>query len=241
MIPAIDLRGGRCVRLTKGDFGRETVYSDDPVETARRFRDEGAVRVHIVDLDGAREGLPRYFEIAGRIAAETGMDVEYGGGIRSMKSVEEAVKSGVARVILGTVAVRRPEILREAAERYGRRIWAAVDVRSGGVMAEGWLTSPSSGPIELVSRLAGDKVGGIIYTDTERDGTLEGVSLDSIRGILSFAGAMPVVYAGGVRDISDIIKMKTLEKSGLEGVIAGKALYEGTLLLREALAASRAV
>jgi phosphoribosylformimino-5-aminoimidazole carboxamide ribotide isomerase len=239
VVPAIDLRGGRCVRLTRGDYARETVYSSDPVATARKFRDQGANRLHIIDLDGAKAGEPRNLAVASLAARETGLPVQYGGGIRSLPVLARVMESGIRWAIVGTAAFRDPAFLEEAATKWGDRILVAVDVRAGTAMGDGWTSSLGVPVVEAVGRLKGLGIGAAIVTDTERDGTLEGLDLKPVGAVLEAARGVPVFLAGGVRDLKDIVALKPFTSRGLAGVVAGKALYEGTLDLVAAIAAAQ--
>lgn len=233
IIPAIDLRGGKCVRLTRGDYAEEKVYAADPLAVAESFRQQGAVRLHMVDLDGAREGAPRYFDVARRIVESTKLAVEYGGGIRTMDAVEQAMASGISKVIIGTAAFRSPQFLAQALVSHRQAVLVSVDVRKDRVMTEGWTVELNVNVAEVIPGLVSQGVTGIIYTDTERDGTLEGVEMTRLQNVLEHAHGIEVQMAGGVRDADDIRKLLSL--SGLAAVVVGKALYEGTLSLTEAL------
>jgi phosphoribosylformimino-5-aminoimidazole carboxamide ribotide isomerase len=231
IIPAVDIRGGRCVRLYQGDYGRETVFADDPVEVACRWQDEGATRLHVVDLDGAREGRPTNAELVGRIVAAVRVPVQVGGGLREMPAIRRYLDAGVDRVVLGTAAVKDRALLAEALAEAGQRIVVSVDARSGQVTVEGWEEETRLGAAELMSELAGLGVCRFIYTDTARDGTLEGPNLRAIEGLVARV-SVPVIYAGGVSGVDDLVRLASL---GLEGAIVGKALYTGDVVLREAL------
>jgi len=231
IIPAIDIRGGRCVRLYQGDYGRETVFADDPVEVARRWQDEGATRLHVVDLDGAREGSPVNAELVGRIAAAARVPVQVGGGIREMPAIRRYLDAGVDRVVLGTAAVKDRALLSQALAEHGQRIVVGVDARAGMVAVEGWEEQTQVAAAELMAERAGLGVSRFIYTDTARDGTLEGPDLRAIEGLVARA-KVPVIYAGGVSRVDDLVRLASL---GLEGAIVGKALYTGDVVLREAL------
>jgi len=231
IIPAIDIRGGRCVRLYQGDYGRETVFADDPVEVARRWQDDGAARLHVVDLDGARQGSPVNAELVGRIAAVARVPVQVGGGLREMPAIRRYLEAGVDRVVLGTAAVKDRALLAEALVEAGQRIVVSVDARAGQVAVEGWEQETQLAAAALITELAALGVRRFVYTDTARDGTLEGPNLRAIEGLV--AGVkVPVIYAGGVSRVDDLVRLASL---GLEGAIVGKALYTGDVVLREAL------
>jgi len=231
IIPAIDIRGGRCVRLYQGDYGRETVFADDPVEVARRWQDEGARRLHVVDLDGAREGRPVNAELVGRIVAVARVPVQVGGGLRDMSAIGRYLDMGVDRVVLGTAAVKDRALLAEALAEHGQQIAVSLDARAGQVAVQGWTEKTQAAAVELMSELAGLGVPRFIYTDTARDGTLEGPDFASIESLMAGAG-LPVIYAGGVSSIEDLVRLASL---GLEGAIVGQALYTRDVVLREAL------
>lgn len=231
LVPAIDIRGGRCVRLYQGDFGRETVFADDPVEVARRWQDEGAARIHVVDLDGAREGRPVNAEVVGRIVAAARVPVQVGGGLRDRPSIQRYLETGVDRVVLGTAAVKDRAFLAEALAEHGPHVVVALDARAGQVALEGWKEETQLPAERLLSELAALGVPRFIYTDTLRDGTLEGPNFAAIESVMAGVSA-PVIYAGGVSSIDDLVRLASL---GLEGTIIGKALYTGDVVLREAL------
>ena len=231
IIPAIDIRGGRCVRLYQGDYGRETVFADDPVEVALRWQDEGASRLHVVDLDGAREGRPVNAELVGRIVAVASVPVQVGGGLRDMPAIQRYLETGVDRVVLGTAAVRDRTLLAEALAQYGQRIVVSVDARAGQVAVQGWEQETQQAAAALIAELTALGVPRFVYTDTARDGTLEGPNFAAIEILVAGVRA-PVIYAGGVSSIDDLVRLAPL---GLEGAIVGKALYTGDVILREAL------
>jgi phosphoribosylformimino-5-aminoimidazole carboxamide ribotide isomerase len=231
LIPAVDIRGGRCVRLYQGDYGRETVFADDPVEMARRWQDEGARRLHVVDLDGAREGRPANADIVERIVAVARVPVQVGGGLRDMPAIRRYLDSGIDRVVLGTAAVKDRALLGEALTAYGPRIVVSVDARAGQVAVQGWQQEAHLAAAELMSELAGLGVSRFIYTDTVRDGTLEGPDFQAIETLVAGV-SQPVIYAGGISGIDDLVRLASV---GLEGAIVGQALYTRDVVLREAL------
>ncbi len=239
LIPAIDLLGGEGVRLTRGEYDRKTVYSGDPVGQAVAFERAGAKRVHVIDLSGARAGSPQHLAVVEGIAARTRLAVEFGGGVRTAEDIAAAFRAGARRVILGTAAFRDPALLEEAIERYREAIIVSVDARGAHVMGEGWSVSLSLTVEEAVERLRSQGVREIVFTDTDRDGTLQGVDLGRFRPVLAAARGFAVQFAGGVRDLADVRALKALEAEGLGAVIAGKALYEGTLELAAGLAVAR--
>ena len=233
VIPAIDLRGGRCVRLVQGDYNRELVFSDDPVETAKRWEAAGATRLHVVDLDGAREGRPVNDAAVRAIIASAGVPVEVAGGVRDIESVQRWVDAGADRVVLGTAAVRRPELAEEAHRAYGERIVVSIDAKDGLVAAQGWEETTDVRAEELLRQLAAAGVPRFIYTDISRDGTLTSPNYDAVEAMVK-ASSAKVIAAGGVAEVSHLVRLSEL---GAEGAIVGLALYDGRIDLAEALAA----
>ena len=231
VIPAIDLRGGRCVRLYQGDYSQETVFSDDPLAVALRWQAEGARRLHLVDLDGAREGRPVNSDVIGRIAGAVSIPVQVGGGIRSLKDIEKTLALGVQRVILGTAAVDVPELVAEACRRYGEAVVVGVDAKDGYVAVRGWLEGSALKAADLIQAMAELGAGRFIYTDIARDGTLTEPNFAALAE-LTARFSLPIIVAGGVARLEHLRRLASL---GAEGAIAGKALYTGDLSLREAL------
>lgn len=232
VIPAIDLRHGRCVRLRQGDFQQETVYSDDPAAMARRWQDRGAPRLHVVDLDGAAGGEPRNLDAIRAILGAVRVPVQIGGGIRSLEVASMLLDLGVSRVIFGTVAVRKPELVAAACREFGTAaVVVGVDAREGRVAVSGWLEQESLEASELVARMEALGVERFIFTDIGRDGTLSGPNLDDLTYLLTQTKSA-VVASGGVAAVADI---RRLRKLGVEGVIVGRALYTGDLQLEEAV------
>lgn len=238
ILPAIDLRGGNCVRLVKGDFKQETIYSEHPEENALRWEGEGAEFLHVVDLDGALAGEPQNMDAIKRILQAVKIPVEVGGGIRSMESIDRLLSIGVSRVILGSVAVHKEELVQEACSAYGNRIVVGIDAKKGIVATDGWEKSGGISAVELAKKLGTFGLETIIYTDISRDGTLSGVNVTETAH-LARASGIKVIASGGVKSISDIEELKKRECDGIIGVIVGKSIYEGTLSLTEAIAASR--
>lgn len=227
VIPAIDLRGGKCVRLFRGDYAAETVYDDDPVEVAVRFQTEGARRLHVVDLDAAREdGSNR--EIVREICRQVAIPVQLGGGLRTLPAVERAIEDGAARTILGTAAALDPGFVAEAVERFGDHVLVAVDVKDGRVMTHGW---QQEGPRleEAVPALTRAGASRLLVTSVQKDGTMDGPDFDLYARVLELTD-LPVVASGGVRVADDVRALRDL---GLEAAVVGKALYSGTLRLEE--------
>ena len=238
ILPAIDLRGGNCVRLVKGDFKQETIYSEHPEEIALRWEEGGAEFLHVVDLDGALAGEPQNMDAIKRILQAVKIPVEVGGGIRSMESIDRLLSIGVSRVILGSVAVHKEELVQEACSAYGNRIVVGIDAKKGIVATDGWEKSGDISAVELAKKLGTFGLETIIYTDISRDGTLSGVNVTETAH-LARASGIKVIASGGVKSISDIEELKKRECDGIIGVIVGKSIYEGTLTLTEAIAASR--
>ena len=233
IIPAIDLRGGRCVRLEQGDFNREQAFSDDPVAMAQRWLSEGARRLHVVDLDGARQGEPQHWRVLGEIAGAVGIPVQLGGGLRSRDTIECALGMGIERVIVGTVAVQDPEWARETFAFFGARVALAIDARDGQVAVRGWQEATGIDAIEFAKQMVELGARRIVFTDIARDGMQTGPNLESLRTMVE-AVIIPVVAAGGVTTIADL---RALSEVGVEGAIVGRALYSGALSLRDAIKA----
>lgn len=238
ILPAIDLRGGNCVRLIKGDFKQETIYSEHPEEIALRWEGEDAEFLHVVDLDGALAGEPQNMDAIKRILQAVTIPVEVGGGIRSMESIDRLLSIGVSRVILGSVAVHKEELVQEACSTYGNRIVVGIDAKKGIVATDGWEKSGGISAVELAKKLGAFGLETIIYTDISRDGTLSGVNVTETAH-LARASGIKVIASGGVKSINDIEELKKRECDGIIGVIVGKSIYEGTLSLIEAISASR--
>jgi len=238
IFPAVDIRGGKCVRLTAGRFEAETVFADDPAAMARRWADEGAEYLHVVDLDGALAGKPVNLAIVERIVKTVSIPVQMGGGIRTLDSIAAVLAVGVARVIIGSAAVRQPALVKEACAMYGERIVVGIDAKDGVAAVEGWGVSGGVGAEELAARMAAAGVARIVYTDIARDGTLGGVNVAATRALAKAAG-VPVIASGGVSGLADIAAVKAAAGDGVEGVIVGKALYTGAVSLPDALQAAR--
>jgi phosphoribosylformimino-5-aminoimidazole carboxamide ribotide isomerase len=235
LIPAIDLRGGRAVRLLQGDYDQETVFGDDPVAIARRWEAEGAARLHIVDLDGARTGEQTQLEVIARIAAAVAIPVQVGGGLRDAAAVERVLAAGAARAILGTAAAD-PRVAAPLLTRYGERLIVGIDARDGRVAVRGWRETLDRDAMDLARELAAAGARRFIVTDIGRDGMLQGPNLEAMHR-MSEAVPVPVIASGGVARVEDVRALAAL--SCLEGVIVGRALYTGDLSLPAALAALR--
>lgn len=237
VLPAVDIRGGRCVRLIQGAVDRERLYGDDPVAAARQWEAQGASWVHVVDLDGAFAGTPVNADVICRLIDRVRIPVQVGGGIRTLDAVAALLGRGAARVILGTAAVSAPEVLSEAVARFGDRIAAAIDARDGTVATEGWVRATGEPAATAASRIARSGVRRIIYTDIGRDGMLGGPNVAAFEAILRTID-IPVIASGGVSSVEDLRRLRCLEPQGLEGVIVGRALYEGRVRLGDLLAAA---
>ncbi|HBA26754.1 MAG TPA: 1-(5-phosphoribosyl)-5-((5-phosphoribosylamino)methylideneamino)imidazole-4-carboxamide isomerase [Nitrospinae bacterium] len=234
IIPAIDIKGGRCVRLFQGRMEQETVYSDDPVSVAKRWEDEGAEFLHIVDLDGAVSGVPKNKEIIESIIKSVKIPLEVGGGIRNIETIKEYFSIGAKKVVIGTVAWENPILISEVCKVFPERIIVGIDAKNGNVAVRGWEDVTDTSASELAKRFEGMGISGIIYTDISRDGTLSGPNIDSIK-FFAKSISIPVIASGGVSDINDIKNIMKLKKHGVDGVIIGKALYSGSVNLREAI------
>ena len=236
LVPAIDIRGGRAVRLHRGDYARETVYAASPVEAARAWTDQGAELLHVVDLDGAREGKPVNLAHLGRIKAELGVAVQYGGGLRSAGAVRSALHAGADRVVVGTAAYRDPRFLDWLLAECGEEARVAVDVRGGRVAVAGWMEGTDATPQELIERVQARGSVSFIYTDADRDGTLEGLDLDEVRRV-DRAVRSPFACSGGIGSVADLEALRDARLENLAEVICGKALYERRLSYAEGRAA----
>ena len=234
IIPAIDLKDGRCVRLFQGDMDKETVYFENPLDAARHWVNEGARFLHIVDLNGAVEGRPVHTEEIAAICKQSGLSVELGGGLRSIEAVEAALDLGVRRVVIGTAAYDNEALLRALCKNFPAKIVVGIDARQGKVTVKGWKETTPMDAVELAKRCEGDGVSRIIYTDISRDGTREGVNVDETLKIARSV-KVPIIASGGVATLDDIRKLLPLEKDGVEGVIIGKALYSGAFTLKSAI------
>ena len=236
LLPAVDIRAGKAVRLRQGHFDQETVYADDPLEAARSFVEAGARFLHLVDLDGARHGEPANLHHVERITTELEVPVELGGGLRSIASIRRALAAGAARVVLGTAAFSDPDLLEEALRAFTSRILVAVDVRGGQVSVAGWTRETAMGGEEAIRHLQRQGVTRFIYTNVDRDGMLDGPDLDEIRRI-SEALRGRFLYSGGIGSVEDLRALRAMRLVNLGGVISGKALYEGRFGVREGQAA----
>jgi phosphoribosylformimino-5-aminoimidazole carboxamide ribotide isomerase len=233
LLPAIDIRGGHAVRLEQGDFDKETVYDSDPLDAARKWVDGGATQLHVVDLDGAREGEPRNLHHLERIANELAVPVQYGGGLRSLVSVREALAAGASRVVLGTAAYSDLDFLDAVLESWGVRVVVAIDVRGGHVSVSGWTKTTQMLATDVIRRMQARGVKQFVYTNADRDGMLNGPDLDEVR-VVSEEIRGRFLYSGGIASLDDLRALKELRLVNLAGVISGKALYEGRFTIEEA-------
>jgi phosphoribosylformimino-5-aminoimidazole carboxamide ribotide isomerase len=239
LFPAIDLKEGRCVRLVRGEMASATVFNDDPAAQARAFADAGFTWLHVVDLDGAFAGESRNGAAVEGILAATGLPVQLGGGIRDMAAIEGWLGRGVRRVILGTIAVRDPELVRRAAKAFPGRVVVGIDAKGGKVAVEGWAETSEMLAVDLARAFEDAGVAAIVYTDIDRDGLLKGLNLSATLE-LARAVSIPVIASGGLAGLDDVRQLLAPEAAILEGAIAGRALYDGRLVPSEALALVRA-
>jgi phosphoribosylformimino-5-aminoimidazole carboxamide ribotide isomerase len=236
IIPAIDLLGGVCVRLRQGDYDRVTRFSDDPVSQGLIWQDQGASRLHLVDLDAARSGEPVNDDVIAALASRLRIPIQVGGGVRSAERVVQLLDRGIDRVILGTVAIENPDLVRDLASRYPGSVVVGIDARDGRVATRGWREESSVRAVDLAARYESSDVAAIVSTDIGSDGMLAGPNLEALR-TMALATRIPVLASGGVADLTDVLSLLALEPLGVAGVIVGRALYDGTLDLAEAVAA----
>ncbi|WP_110956009.1 1-(5-phosphoribosyl)-5-[(5-phosphoribosylamino)methylideneamino]imidazole-4-carboxamide isomerase [Anaerosinus massiliensis] len=234
IFPAIDIRDGKCVRLTEGRFDQETIFADDPTVMAKKWAMLGAEFLHIVDLDGAVAKKSVNLPAIQAILENVQIPIQLGGGIRTMQDIENVLKLGVNRVILGSVAVQNPALVKEACEKFQDKVVVGIDARDGVVAVDGWAVSGGIEAEKLAKKMAAVGVTRIVYTDISRDGTLRGVNTEETANVAKISG-VKVIASGGVRSIQDILDLKKVESDGVEGVIVGKAIYTNSLDLREAL------
>ena len=238
IIPAIDIKDGRCVRLYQGEMDKETIYFASPVEAARHCVEQGAELLHVVDLNGAVAGRPVHKMEVAAICMGFSVPVALGGGLRSLEAVEEAMATGVEFVVVGTAAYEDREFLRAACQKFPGKVVVGIDAREGRVAVKGWKETTSMDAVELAQRCQEDEASQVIYTDISRDGTSQGVNVEETLRVAR-AVKIPVVASGGVASLDDIRRLRGLETDGVVGVIVGKALYSGAFTLREAIAVSK--
>lgn len=236
VIPAIDLLEGRCVRLYQGDYAQSQVFDENPVAVARQWADQGAARLHLVDLDGAKAGHPVNLEAIEAIVQAVDIPVQVGGGLRDRQNVADLLATGVERAILGTVAVEQPDLVDQLCQQFPGQIVVGIDARNGRVATRGWIETSEVMATDLAQQMAKLGAAAIIYTDIHRDGTLQGPNLDALRELAS-AIEIPVIASGGVSSVTDLLSLLGLEPQGVTGAIVGRALYTGDVSLKEALRA----
>lgn len=229
VIPAVDIRGGQCVRLYQGQYEQETVFSEDPVAMALRWQDEGACRIHVVDLDGARTGTPENLGIVRQMAKVLAIPIGFGGGMRQLRTIAQVLEAGVDRVILGTAAIETPELVKKACEMYGDRVAVALDARNGMVMTHGWTEPSGESALDLATAMVNLGAKRLIYTDITRDGTLSAPNLEAASQLMATVG-VPVVISGGVSRAEHLVRLRNL---GAEGAVVGRALYTGAITMAE--------
>jgi phosphoribosylformimino-5-aminoimidazole carboxamide ribotide isomerase len=237
VIPAIDLKDGRCVRLRQGNMAAETVYSDDVPSVATKWQEAGATVIHVVDLNGAVDGEPRNLPQIEAVIRAVGVKVQVGGGIRNLATVRRYLNAGVSRVVLGTAALTDREFLEQACKEFPRRILLGLDARDGKVAVKGWTAVSETTTIDLLKELSGYAIGAVIYTDISRDGMLSGPNMPALKEVVEYS-AFPVVASGGITRVEDLKAVQALGPR-IEGAIVGKALYDGKLDYRVAVAALR--
>ncbi len=225
IFPAIDIRGGKCVRLEQGDYHKETVYGNSPVQMAKRWQEKGAKYIHIVDLDGAKSGVSQNAQAIKAIAEVLNVPIQVGGGIRSLEVIEQYISFGVARVIIGTAAIDDPNFLREATKKYTKQIAVSLDARNGRLATDGWTDTSTVRALDILPTLESMGVETIVYTDIAKDGMLQGPNIDELTTI-DQATSMDVIASGGVTTKEDVATLKQLD---LYGAIVGKALYDGKI------------
>jgi phosphoribosylformimino-5-aminoimidazole carboxamide ribotide isomerase len=236
VIPAIDILEGRCVRLYQGDYDKSEVFSENPADFAKQWVEQGATRLHLVDLDGAKAGKIVNLKAIEAIASTVSIPIEVGGGLRTKNSVQQLFNIGVEWAILGTVAVEQPQLVQELCQEFPRQIIVGIDARNGKVATRGWLETSKVLATQLAVQMQELGAAAIIYTDIHRDGTLEGPNIEALREIAA-AVKIPIIASGGMSSITDLLSLLALEPQGVTGVIIGRALYTGDISLREALRA----
>lgn len=238
VIPAIDLKGGKCVRLYQGDLAQATVYGDDPVAMAERWQAEGAEWLHLVDLDGAVGGRPVHLETLRAIASRLTIPIEFGGGLRTLEGADAAIDAGASRLILGTVALEAPELLAGIARAFPGRAYVALDARDGRVATRGWTESSGVSVVDAAVACERNGAAGFLFTDISRDGTGHGVNVEATVA-LAESTELPVIASGGVASLDDVVRLRAVERRGIAAAIIGRAIYTGAIRLPEAIAAAR--
>lgn len=236
VIPAIDVKEGRCVRLRQGDMAEETVYSDDVSAVARQWQEAGAQVIHVVDLNGAVDGEPRNLPQIEAVLRTVRVKVQVGGGIRTLQTLRRYLQAGVSRVVLGTVALTDRSFLEQACQEFPNRILLGLDARDGNVAVKGWTAVSEKKAIDLLKELSGLAIGAVVYTDISRDGMLGGPNIPALKEVVEFS-SFPVIASGGITCVEDLYAVRSLGPR-IEGAIVGKALYDGKLDLRAAIAAT---
>jgi phosphoribosylformimino-5-aminoimidazole carboxamide ribotide isomerase len=237
VIPAVDIKGGKCVRLRQGEFTQVETYSEDPVKYALRWQQEGAKRLHVVDLDGARVGMPQNLDAVRQILRRVSIPVQLGGGIRNAEVIERVLNLGVSRVILGTSVAQNDDIARSALMMYGEKVIVGIDAKDGFVAISGWMERTNESAVAFAKRMVGFGARRIIFTDIARDGMLTGPNISALGDMLASV-AVPIIASGGVGSLDHIRSLAGLNVPNLEGVIVGKALYTGAVALPEAISAA---
>lgn len=233
--PAVDIRAGKCVRLTQGEFDKQTIYADNPVDMAVKWEQAGAQYLHVVDLDGARSGKSQNIDVISEIAAKIAIPVQLGGGIRTIATIEDAISRGIKRVILGTSAVKQPELVKQAVNSFGENVVIGIDAKDGMVAIEGWEKTSEFKAVDFAKRMESLGIQTIIYTDISRDGMLSGPNLKAMEEMVK-AVSIDIIASGGVGKIEDISNLKCV---GVSGAIVGRALYTQDVDLKEAIAIAR--
>lgn len=235
LYPAVDILGGRAVRLTKGDFDDRKVYEQDPFDAAASWVSQGASHLHVVDLDGAKAGQPCNLPHLRRIAAELHVPVQYGGGLRSAQAIEQALAAGASRAILGTAAFNDPQLLGDALQRWPGQVLVSVDSRGGRVATAGWTQTSDMTTVAAIEALVAHGASELVHTDVDRDGMLDGPDMRGVRAVARAASGGSLIYSGGIGALEDLQGLVSLREPSLSGVIVGKALYEGRFTIADAL------
>ncbi len=236
VIPAIDLLGGNCVRLYQGDYAQSEIFGEDPVTMAKKWQDQGATRLHLVDLDGAKTGEPVNLAVIAKVVEALEIPVQVGGGLRDRNRVAQLLSLGVRSAILGTVAVENPDLVGEICAEFPGQIIVGIDARNGKVATKGWLETSEVEAVELAGRMAKLGAAAIIYTDIHRDGTMQGPNIDALRELATHID-IPVIASGGISSVTDLLNLLRLEAIGVNGAIVGRAIYTGDVVLKEAIRA----